>query len=263
MSHKALRVLVAMSAVNAVLTLAFPSALVALFFLPELSSALRWLAVFSLFSIGVYCYTILGLRRYLATACGFDGASRALAVHAGLSAGFGVALLVGWGVLRLGSSDSALSWTLGLTVLGFFLLAGIAIGVLELLIGLALGQATAEGYGLLGPIRVNFLILGISNLVSIVLGVTVVVGVVAYAVVSILLFLLFRAAWREGSGRLPEGFRYGKRWLAAVAVALIAVSVPTAVAIQQLRTLFQEEEFEVLEEESEEFPEPLSEPDLR
>ena len=221
---------------NAILTLAYPAALASLLYVSETSAVLRFLAMFFIFMAAVSCFTLLGLRRYLAVVCDFDGASGALAVHAGVSAASGIAILIGWGVLSLGSMDSDLSWALGLTVLGFFLVVGIAIGVLELLIGRALGKTSADGYGLIGPIRLSFFIAGIANLVSILIGFTIIIGMAAYAVVAGLLALLFWAVWREHASGLPEDFRFGQGWIAAViCIAILSLAVPAAAALYQLQ----------------------------
>ena len=236
LSRETLRTFMLVSGLNALLTLAYPAAMVSFVFFEELSSALRLLAVLSLVLAGVGCSTILGLRRYLAEDHGFDGASGALAVHAGVTAASGVALLVGWGVLRLGSSESELSWALGLGVLGFFLLVSVAVGLLELLIAGALGRCSADGFGLLGPVRVTFWVVGVANLVSTIVGFTIVVGMTAYAVAFGLVFLLFHAAWRARAGLLPGDFRYGRGAVAAVvAVALLSLALPGAAAVQALR----------------------------
>ncbi len=256
MSREALRALVVLSGLNALLTLAYPAAMVSFLVFDELSSALRLLALLSFGLAGVGCATILGLRRYLAVEHEFDGASAALALHAWVTAASGVALLVGWGVLRLGSSDSEWSWALGLGVLGFFLLVSVAIGILELLIARALGRCQAEGYGLLRPVRVTFWVVGAANLASMVIGFTIVVGMAAYAVAFGLVFLLFHAAWRDRAGLLPEGYRYGRGALAGVlVVALLSVALPGGVAVQALRTFAAEESVE--EEAEEEDPESL------
>ena len=70
-------------------------------------------------------------------------------------------------------------------------MVGIIIGVLELLIGNVLNKTSAEGYGLLGPICIIFLIVGGANLASLIFGFTVIVGIVGYIALSGLLFLLF------------------------------------------------------------------------
>lgn len=242
LSRETLRRLTIASGVNALLTLAYPGALASFLFSSEPASALRLAAALSLVLAGVGCATLLGLRRYLATDCGFDGASGPLALHAWITAGSGVALLVGWGVVRLGSSESEWSWALALGVLGYFLLVSVAIGILELVIAGALRSCSAEGYGLLAPLRITFWVVGAANLASIVIGLTIVFGMVAYAVAFGLVFLLFHAAWRERAGSLPEGFRYGRGALAGVvAVALLSTAVPGAAAVQALRDFVAEE----------------------
>jgi hypothetical protein len=251
LSENALRTLVVLSAFNALLTLAYPMALLSPFLMWELSASIQLLALLSVILSGTGCFTILGLRRFLAVECGFDGASRALAIHAWVNATSGIAILVGWGVLRLGSSDSEISWALGISVLGFFLVVGIVIGALELLVGIALNKASAEGYGLLGPIRIIFIIVGGANLVSLIFGFTIIFGMVGYIALTALLFLLFHAAWRERTGHLPEGFRYRTSWIATiVTVSVLAVVVPGAVAVDQLRTFLQDTEEETVDEHS-------------
>jgi len=251
LSQNALRTLVILSAFNALLTLAYPMALVFPFLMWELSASIQLLALLSVILSGTGCFTILGLRRFLAVECGFDRVSRVLTIHAWVNAVGGIAILVGWGVLRLGSSDSEISWVLGISVFGFFLVVGIVIGVLELLVGSELNKASADGYGLLGPIRIIFIIVGASNVASLVLGFTIIFGIVGYIALTILLFLLFRAAWRERTGHLPEGFRYGKSWIAAiVAVSVLALVVPGAVAVDQLRTFLEDSEEETIDEQS-------------
>lgn len=252
MSQNALRTLVVLSALNALLTFAYPMALLSPFLMQELSASIQLLALLSVTLSATGCITILGLRRFLAVECGFDRASVALAIHAWVNAGSGIAILVGWGVLRLGSSDSEISWLLGVSVLGFFLLVGIVIGVLELLVGIALEKASAEGYGLLRPICIIFIIVGGANLASLILGFTMIFGMVGYIALTALLFLLFHAAWRERTGHLPEGFRYGASWIAAiVTVSVLAVVVPGAVAVDQLRTFLQDTEEESVDGQSE------------
>ncbi len=251
MSHNTLLTLVVLSAVNALLTLAYPMALLSPFLMQEFSASMQLLALLSVILSGTGCFTMLGLRRFLSVECGFDGASRALAIHAGVNAAGGIAILVGWGVLRLGSSDSELSWALGLSVLGFFLVVGIVIGVLELLVGAALTKASAQGYGLLVPIRIIFIIVGGANLVSLIFGFTMIFGMVGYIALTALIFLLFHAAWRERTGRLPEGFRYGASWIAAiVTVSVLAVAVPGAVAVDQLRSYLQDTDEETVDEQA-------------
>ena len=93
MSYDTLRALLVVSLLNALLTLAYPAALVSLFYVSDLPTALRALAILFIVMAGVSCLTLLGLRRYLVTECGFDGASGSLAVHAGVSAASGIAIL--------------------------------------------------------------------------------------------------------------------------------------------------------------------------
>ncbi len=251
MIQNSLRTLVVLSGFNALLTFAYPLALLSPFLMPELSVSIKLLALLSVILSGTGCFTILGLRRFLAVECRFDGASRTLAIHAWVNAASGIAILVGWGVLGLGSSDSEISWALGISVLGFFLVVGIVIGVLELLVGVALDKASTEGYGLLGPIRIIFIIVGGANLLSLILGFTMIIGMVGYIALTALLFLLFHAAWRERTGHLQKGFRYGTSWIAAiVTISVLAVVVPGAVAVDQLRMFLQDTEEETLDEQS-------------
>ena len=251
MSQNALRTLVILSAINALLTFVYPLALLTPVFMEELSASIQLLALLSVVLAATGCLTILGLRRFLAVECEFDRASIPLAIHAWVNAASGIVILVGWGVLRLGSSDSDISWALGLFVLAFFVIVGIAIGVLELLVGIALEKASAVGYGLLRPICIIFIIVGGANLASLIFGVTVILGMMGYVALTALYFLLFHAAWRERTGHLPEDFRYGKSWIAAVVTfAVLAVAVPSAVAVDQLRTFLQEFEEETVDEQS-------------
>ncbi len=251
LTQNALRTLVVLSAINALLTLAYPIALLSPFLMSELSASIQLLALISVILSGTACFTILGLRRFLAVECGFDKASLALAIHAWVNGASGIALLVGWGVFQLGSSDSEVSWVLGISVAVFFLVIGIVIGVLDLLVGLALENASAEGDGLLRPICVIFIVVGGGNLASLILGFTIILVMVGYIALTALLFLLFHAAWRERTGHLPEGFRYGKSWLAAIlTVSVLAVAVPGAVAVNQLRAFLQDSEEETVDEQS-------------
>ena len=240
-----------MSALNALLTFVYPMAILLLFMMEAFFTAFQLLAMLSVVLAGTGCFTMLGLRRFLAVECEFDRASLALAIHAWVNAATGIAILIGWGVLRLGSSDSDISWVLGFSVLGFFFVIGIAIGVLELLIGISLEKASSAGYGLIRPICIIFIIVGGANLASLVFGVTMIFGMMGYIAITTLLFLLFHAAWRERTGQLPEDFRYGTSWIVVVVtVAILAVAVPSAVAVDQFMDFLQDDEEETLDEQS-------------
>ncbi len=240
-----------MSALNALLTLVYPMAILSLFLMEEFFRSFQLLALLSVVLAGTGFVTMLGLRRFLAVECEFDRASLALAIHAWVNAATGIAILIGWGVLRLGSSDSDISWVLGFTVLGFFFVVGIAIGVLELLIGISLEKASSAGYGLIRPICIIFIIVGGANLASLVFGFTMIFGMMGYIAITTLIFLLFHAAWRERTGQLPEDFRYGTSWIVTiVTVAILAVAVPSAVGVSQFLTFLQDSEDETLDEQS-------------
>jgi hypothetical protein len=186
---------------------------------PGLTAA--WATLFAL-SVPLMAIQIAGLGRVLRERAAFEGVSSLLTWYWAIHVGVALLLAVVAGLYLAGQLHQAF-WAVligALPVLG----AGVAVGVVALVLGIRLARYPEPLFGLRRALQVGFVITGSLGLGSLVLF----VSIPLYAVAAMALMFLIAFIIEGHARRTAPGFGTTQVWISYVLAALFVLTPPLA-----------------------------------
>ena len=196
--------------VYAVLLVVFPFSLLAYLYLDDYQIPTIIVAVEFIFIFIAFFIVLLGLKNLLNTLADFERINKIIMMYLTTIFLIYAILPIGYVIYKIWDDSTDLAAVLIVLGVIIILALGVLYAILEIIIGSRLKTCSHNLFGLRKTIGTSYFILGISNLVSLLITVTIIISVIIYTFLPMLTTLLFYSAWKNQAGVIANDFTYSK-----------------------------------------------------